>query len=120
MSSTAPETRTKTPASVRTSYVAFDGQMGPTETINAASVAVSEETSVDGTLSSSSDLTITDLGVNLSVIEVQPTRRVGAGRLIKFTVAGGLDGTLYRLRITGTTNYGQELEGFSYLQVVDA
>lgn len=110
MPNTAPQRRTKTVGETRNVAVSF------VDVLDAGELLTGTPTVVEVT---TSDLTLTNKAVNGSSLVVNGETCL-AGQVVTFTVAGGVAGTAYEIRITAGTNAAnaQTLQATVKLKVV--
>jgi hypothetical protein len=96
MPNTAPQRRTKTASETRNVAVSF------VDVLDVGELLTGTPTVVEVT---STDLTLTNKAVNGSSLVVNDVTCL-AGQVVTFTVAGGVAGTDYQIRITATSNAG--------------
>lgn len=110
MPNTAPQRRTKTVGETRNVAVSF------VDVLDVGELLTGTPTVVEVT---STDLTLTNNAVNGSSLVVNGEACL-AGQVVTFTVAGGVAGTTYEIRITATSNASnpQTLQATVRLKVV--
>lgn len=110
MPNTAPQRRTKTVGETRNVAVSF------VDVLDASELLTGTPTVLEVT---STDLTLTNKAVNAQAMTVNGVACL-AGQVVTFTVAGGVAGTTYDIRITVSTNASnaQTLQATVRLKVV--
>lgn len=96
----------KKPAESGTFYTDFTNLLGSAETI----------TTINSVVHTPSGLTITDIAVNVVIIN----GTIQVGKAVQFTLSGGLDGYEYVITIKITSNLGNIIESDVVLLVTDA
>jgi hypothetical protein len=108
MSNKAPQQYTKHPSEIRSATMSFKHKLSPGDLLTGTPTVVAAP----------SGPTITAVAINAAEIEGDHIN-ASIGEAVQFKIAGGTDGTAYRLTVTATTTGGETLVGLADLTVED-
>lgn len=99
----ALERRSKDADAARNVSASFVGQLDSGELLTGTPTVTEYTEDADGVLTTSSDLTISDIAVNTAALTING-KTVAVGQAVQFKVSGGTADTNYVLRITAATD----------------